>query len=39
MTWAKEARNFVEKEGDLEINSKLMVTLTRNPAAVRQLTH
>jgi hypothetical protein len=27
MKWAKEARNYVEKEGDLEINSKLMVTL------------
>jgi hypothetical protein len=27
MKWAKEARNFVEKEGDLEINSKLTVTL------------
>jgi hypothetical protein len=27
MTWAKEARNFVEKEGDLDINSKLTVSL------------
>lgn len=27
MTWAKDARNFIEKEGDLELNSQLTVTL------------
>lgn len=27
MTWAKDARNTIEKEGDLELNSHLKVTL------------
>lgn len=27
MTWAKEARNVIEKEGDLELNSTLNLTL------------
>lgn len=27
MTWAKDARNTIEKEGDLELNSSLKVTL------------
>lgn len=27
MKWAKDSRNFIEKEGDLEINSSLNVTL------------
>src|SRR5690606_22099691 len=27
MTWAKDARNVIEKEGDLELNSLLKATL------------
>jgi hypothetical protein len=27
MTWANDARNTIEKEGDLELNSALKVTL------------
>lgn len=38
MTWARDARNFIEKEGDLEINSLLRATLIFSYVAEEDVT-